>query len=100
MPNYFCHFKSELMTSLKNIWSVFLLVLPILAFAQFEGQIEMKTINSVKKESAALNWSIKNGKHHLDIQSKSEEYSMDYALLVNEGKNGKKFLPKIAFKCI
>jgi hypothetical protein len=80
------------MTSLKYILGICLLVLPIIAFAQFEGKLEMETSNSTKKENASLNWSIKNGKHHLDIQSKSDEYAMDYVLLVNEGKKEAWFL--------
>lgn len=80
------------MTSLKYIWGICLWVLPMLVFAQFEGEIEMKTVNSTQKENASLNWSIKNGKHHMAIQSKSAEYTMEYALLVNEGKKEAWFL--------
>lgn len=67
-----------------------------MVFAQFEGKIEMKTTNSTNKENASLDWSIKNGKHHMDIQSNSDGYAMDYALLVDEQKKEAWFLTENA----
>lgn len=46
----------------------------------------MSTFNASNNEDATLTWSIKDGKHLMDIQSKAGDYAMNYKLLVNEKK--------------
>jgi len=79
------------MNSIKYIIT-FLLFLPIMAIAQFEGEIEMTTSSPLTKEAATLTWSIKNGKHALDINSQSTGMTIEYDLLVNDNKKEAWFL--------
>lgn len=71
---------------------LFLIILPFLVFSQFEGEIEMSTTSSKTKEDATMQWSMKNGKHAMAIESKSESYAMNYDLLINETKKEAWFL--------
>ena len=84
--------KLKDMASSKYILALLLLILPMMVFAQFEGEIEMTTFNASNNENAALTWSIKDGKHLMDIESQADDYVMDYKVLINEKKKEAWFL--------
>ncbi len=78
---------------MRHIFSFILFFLPLLAFAQFEGKIDMRTTLTETGENAKVEWFIQSSNHLMNINSESKDQAkMQYGLLIKEKQQETWFL--------